>query len=358
MKERIIGIDVARALAIFGMIIVNFKIAFGSHGGKVLKSLLSIFDGKAASTFVVLAGIGIGFMTRKALSQNDSKLIKSIRTKIFKRSIFLLTIGLLYMPIWPADILHYYGVYMMLVLLCLRLPRKWLLIIATFFILIYPLLMMIWNYEAGWDFSTLTYSGFWTVSGFFRNLFYNGFHPVIPWSAFMLVGYWFSKFDLNDNTFLKKAIKISSALFIFTLLVSKSLIYFLSIDDYSIRSELVQILGTSPMPPLPIYMISGSCVAILIISSLILISKKYSTNKIILALKSTGQLAFTFYVAHVIIGMVIVDIIAPNSLGTYSTMFSFAYACLFFLMCVVFAMIWTKNHKMGPLEWVMRKVAG
>jgi uncharacterized membrane protein YeiB len=32
MKKRIIGIDVARAFAIIGMIIVNFKIAFESRG--------------------------------------------------------------------------------------------------------------------------------------------------------------------------------------------------------------------------------------------------------------------------------------------------------------------------------------
>ncbi|MFT7429277.1 MAG: hypothetical protein ACI9IZ_001774, partial [Nonlabens sp.] len=32
MKKRIIGIDVARALAVIGMIIVNFKVVFGENG--------------------------------------------------------------------------------------------------------------------------------------------------------------------------------------------------------------------------------------------------------------------------------------------------------------------------------------
>jgi len=52
--------------------------------------------------------------------------------------------------------------------------------------LLFPLLLLIVDYEAGWDFTTLTYTGFWTIDGFVRNLFYNGFHPVIPWFAFML----------------------------------------------------------------------------------------------------------------------------------------------------------------------------
>jgi len=31
VKQRIIGIDVARALAVIGMIIVNFKVVFGER---------------------------------------------------------------------------------------------------------------------------------------------------------------------------------------------------------------------------------------------------------------------------------------------------------------------------------------
>ena len=59
MKERIIGIDIARALAVIGMIIVNFKVVLGENGLSWVKSFASAFDGKAAATFVVLAGIVI-----------------------------------------------------------------------------------------------------------------------------------------------------------------------------------------------------------------------------------------------------------------------------------------------------------
>ena len=53
--KRIIGIDVARALAVIGMIIVNFKVVFGDSGSNWVKSFASVFDEKAAATFVVLA---------------------------------------------------------------------------------------------------------------------------------------------------------------------------------------------------------------------------------------------------------------------------------------------------------------
>ena len=51
MKKRIIGIDVARALAIIGMIIVNFKIAFGDSGNPMIKAIVKLFEGKGRSHF-------------------------------------------------------------------------------------------------------------------------------------------------------------------------------------------------------------------------------------------------------------------------------------------------------------------
>lgn len=92
MKNRIIGIDVARAIAVIGMIVVNFKIVFGNNGASWLKSLASIFDGKAAATFVVLAGVGIALMTNSALLNKNNKKLDKARKRIVKRAIFLFTI--------------------------------------------------------------------------------------------------------------------------------------------------------------------------------------------------------------------------------------------------------------------------
>ena len=42
VKKRIIGIDVARALAVIGMIVVNFKIVIGENGLSWVKSFASL----------------------------------------------------------------------------------------------------------------------------------------------------------------------------------------------------------------------------------------------------------------------------------------------------------------------------
>ena len=108
---RVLGIDFARALAIIGMIIVNFKMVIGAEGSGWLLALADSFSGKAAALFVTLAGVGIALMTQRGYESNDETLIKKGRVKLIKRSILLFVVGLSYIVIWPADILHFYGVY-------------------------------------------------------------------------------------------------------------------------------------------------------------------------------------------------------------------------------------------------------
>ncbi len=356
MSGRIIGIDVARALAVIGMIIVNFKIVFGENGAEILKGIAYLFEGKAAATFGVLAGVGIALMSKSALQTTEIDKLKKIKIGIRNRAIFLFVIGLSYIAIWPADILHFYGIYMLITLVLLSSASRTILISASLLILLYPFLMIFFNYETGWDFATLEYQNFWSLSGFFRNLLYNGFHPVVPWAAFMLIGFWFGKKKIHDNQFVKRSLWVSLTVFIATQLLSWAMIVLLSQGSPVIKNQLLLIIGTSPMPPLPIYMLSGSSIAIFIISGSILLSNKYNGNKIIDALCKTGQLALTFYVAHVIIGMGIVEAINPQKMGKYSIEFSLSYALFFSLFCILFAIIWRKRKAMGPLEWVMRRI--
>ena len=247
---------------------------------------------------------------------------------------------------------------MLIVLLLLSCNEKTILILAIILILLYPLLIGFWNYETGWNFHTLQYIDFWTFNGFFRNLFFNGFHPVIPWTAFMLFGFWFGKQDLKNDQFIKKSFWISSIVFVVIQILSHFTILFLSEGNEQTTSELSEIIGTNPMPPLPVYMFNGIAISTSIISVCIIIGKKFSTNKVILALNQTGQLALTFYVAHVILGMGIIEAFNPEKMGSYSIKFSVAYALVFSLLCVLFATYWLKKRKNGPVEWLMKKIIG
>jgi uncharacterized protein len=356
MKQRIIGLDVARALAVIGMIIVNFKVVFGAEGQSWAKSFASVFDGKAAATFVVLAGVGLALMTNSAIKNNDKLKLKIVRIRIAKRALFLFVIGISYITIWPADILHFYGIYMAITLMLLTCKSRTILISGIVIIVVYPFLMTLWNYDTGWNFDTLDYHGFWTFKGFIRNLFFNGFHPVMPWTAFMLFGYWFGKQDLHNDKFIKKIFLLSTLLFISIQILSYLSISFLAEGNKEAALELTEILGTNPMPPLPFYMFNGISIAFAIISACILIARRFENTLIIDALNKTGQLALTFYVAHVIIGMGIIELVAPEKMGNDTVEFSVSYALVFSLLCIIFAICWRKYKKLGPLEWILRKL--
>ena len=355
IKKRIIGIDVARALAVVGMIIVNFKIVFGGEGSTWLKAFAQVFEGKAAATFVVLAGVGLALITKSAIETGNREKLSTAKKRIAKRAFLLFLIGLSYIFIWPADILHFYGVYMLIVLLLLNRSERVILFMSTLLICIYPLLMWVWDYETGWNFDSLTYLDFWTIKGFLRNLFYNGFHPVIPWAAFMLFGYWLGKQDLRNEKFVTRLGIYSLLAFIALQVFSYLLINTLSDGSAQTKTELTTVLGTQPMPPLPIYMFSGIAIAFTVISACIWIANRVD-NTIIKALTQTGQLALTFYVAHVILGMGLVELIYPGQFGQFSIDFSVGYALGFSLLCILFARIWLNYKKMGPLEWIFRKL--
>jgi len=113
---RIFGLDIARAFAIIGMVLVNFKIVMGTEevGDSWLHTVTSVFDGRAAATFVVLAGIGASIGSRRARESVDGQGYRRAQVTLAKRALFLFAIGWLFFPLWPADILHFYGAYLAL----------------------------------------------------------------------------------------------------------------------------------------------------------------------------------------------------------------------------------------------------
>src|SRR4051812_7587006 len=74
---RIAGYDFARALAILGMVLVHFSLVMGSDQThpRWLAEIIELLDGRAAATFVVLAGVGISlrWSRRQAAAEPDAK---------------------------------------------------------------------------------------------------------------------------------------------------------------------------------------------------------------------------------------------------------------------------------------------
>ena len=359
MSERIIGLDFARALAVFSMVLVNFNVAMGVKGASGwLVDLVALFEGRAAALFVILAGVGISLLTKKARLSGESALIRKQRISLLKRAGLLIVVGLSYSTIWQADILHFYGLYIAVAALLFNVSNRVLMICAVGFVINFILLLLFFDYDAGWDWENLVYVDFWTIEGLLRHMFFNGFHPVFPWCAFLLFGMWLGRLDLSNAVVRRKLLICASIIWLLTELLSKLLV-FAALAEPTLNIpevEVIALLGTAPIPPMPQYILAASSLATVVIVLCVIIAERFSNQIWVTALVKTGQLSLTFYVAHVLFGMGTLE--AIGKLENQTVEFIVLVTALFNLCCVVFACLWTSLIGRGPLEWVFRRLAG
>lgn len=356
MKKRILGYDIARALAVIGMIIVNFKVVMGAeqHGPHWLLTFASLFEGRAAATFVVLAGAGLSLLSYRARQNHDLIALGRNRVSLLKRALFLFVVGLLYTPLWPADILHFYGIYLTVGALVLAVSNRRLWQLAGAFTLGFVILLFTFEYEAGWDWQSLSYEGFWTPAGFVRNLFFNGFHPVFPWTAFLLIGMVLGRQDLRNLAVRRRVMVWGVGVAVVAEAVSWILVKTLSAGAGPVGVELVSdLFGTAPMPPMPLYIIAGSGTACAVIAACVALGERFAEASWLKPWVATGQLALTLYVAHVVLGMGGLE--ALGWLEHQTPTFAIGSALVFSALSILFAHLWRKRFKRGPLEWVMRR---
>lgn len=198
--KRIEGYDVARALAIFGMIIVNFTTVMGSGeaGEDWLVFLVGLFEGRAVALFIMLAGVGLSLLSRRAYQLEESRARQQAIRRILKRALFLFVFGLMLLPIWSGDILHSYGVYMLIGAMLIFASDRHILLASVGFTIGFIVLFIMIDYSIGWDWEALTQTDFWTPFGLVRSLIYNGWRPVFPFVSFLLFGIWLGRQDIRN----------------------------------------------------------------------------------------------------------------------------------------------------------------
>ncbi len=353
MKKRIIGFDIARAFAILGMLFVNYKIIFtyGVVKYENIRYFLSVFEGRSAAVFLVLAGIGIGFMTKGSYeSESSSDRNKDINT-IIKRAIFLFVMGLILFIAfeWTADILHYYGIYMAIIILVLYKSPKKLIIISSIVLIISTITQLVLDYSTNWDSAFMNYFNIFTLKGFLLNSFFNGYHPVFPWIVFMLYGLSLSKLDFNNNKTVNKMILYG----LFSAL-SIELVSFVIIKSSNYNEVIIYLFDTKPMNPTFLYIVAASAGASVFIGICLKLSDKFNNSKLMKMFASTGQMALTHYVAHSVIVLGVFFII--DKLKYRSELFVLVLSIVVFSLMVLFSNIWSKKYKRGPLELIMRKI--
>jgi uncharacterized membrane protein YeiB len=357
-NSRILGFDLARAYAIFGMFIVNFNTVFGSHTDQAgLSGFLNLFNGNSSSTFVILAGMGVTLMTSRSTYAPEEK--QRLRNVVLRRSWFLFALGLLLCLWWPADILHLYGGYLHVAALLLFRPKAAYLWTAAGAVLGFHVLFALVPFERGWNFETLQYTDFWTLPGFLRNTIYNGWNPIFPWLAYFLLGMWLGRLDWSSNRVRIRVFLSGLAAYLGVQGVQ------LWAGGANVPQELREYLSADYLPPFLPFQLGTAGFAAMLLPACMVLGDRFGETAWARALTQTGQMTLTHYVVHLTVGMLLLafltghPFVAARQAGpAVEPVWVLAYAVEFFALSVWFSTRWRRRYPYGPLETWMRKWAG
>ncbi|WP_170604724.1 DUF418 domain-containing protein [Ruegeria arenilitoris] len=329
--KRLEALDAARFLAYCGMVLVNFRIAAQvAEGTDWASVLINALEGRAAALFVVLAGIGIGL----------SKISAHV---LMRRAAFLFALGLLNMIEFEADILHFYALYFMVGTMFLTAERRALCMGAIGVIFISTAAHLVVDYDRGWNWDTLNYYDLWSFPGFIRNLLFNGWHPVFPWAAFLLIGMAIARTELHRPGVQNRLIIWGFGAAIFATFPAR-----LVTDP-----DLVAVLGAQSLPPGPFYVLAGTGTACIVIGILLKLWPTIDRLRIGAVLSAPGRQSLTLYMSHILLGMGLLEATGRLN-GSLSAPQVFFYAVTFCTVSSVFALLWSRKFKQGPLEALMR----
>ena len=347
---RITGLDLARALALLGMIVVHFDLVVAGAFKEPawLSALVESCQGRAAATFVVLAGVGGSLGSARARLRGDPTLRRAARVSLLRRGLFLFVIGCLFMVIWPADILHSYGVWLALGAALLFARTSVLIVVALASVAISTAFLLTDKFFVHWNLLDLTYNGLWTPVGFVRNLFLDGWNPLFPWFGLYVYGLILGRLDLRSPSVRIRLAGAALAVGAAVVLVSKAWAPNLV---FSFRPAHLLMIGATP--PTPMFVELGASIATLMIMGSIEVANRMP--RLVAPLVSTGQLALTLYIGHVIVGLGTLE--EMGRLGGQTLTYAVTSAFVFFGIAAVLSHLWRKRFSRGPLEALMRAVS-
>lgn len=367
--QRMLGLDVARALAIAGMMLSHFcttmryysydedgepSVYNSSPIDEFITEGLSEVDGRPAALFMILAGIGVTLLTRSAVASGDPAAIAAKRRTLVIRGVLLLIAGYINLRIWPGDILRVYGVSMFVAATLITVCNRTLLLMCLGFVCAFIGVFCVLDYAEHWDWSSMAYDNQWSADGIVRHLFYDGFRSVLPWTGLMCFGMWLGRLKLKDT-------KVNTTLLLSSILVVgivRTASFFLLRIMAGIGADdetATALFGTASMPPLPFFLLSAGGVAVFVIAACVRFVGDHP-NALVQALADTGQMALTWYVQHIVIGITAIYILGMA--GSTTLIFAVLFSTVYFGVVVIISYIWKRIFAQGPLEWGMRKIAG
>jgi uncharacterized membrane protein YeiB len=355
-SSRLAGIDLARAIALMGMVFVNFKYQMGADQDGVpwLLWLSDWLDGRPAATFVILAGAGMSLLKNCYSSPDRFHPFARPYWTMIKRAVFLFFFGLLFSLIWYADILHFYGFFFAVAVILVNLSDRLIFILSGVILIISLFVAIHFNFselpsvESVWD------PVFWTQRGFFEDLLINGSYPVFPWMVYFMLGIWLGRQNLSDSRLQNKILLIAGPGIVFCELIAWFAGSFL--DGSSILFNLFLIsalIDTSPfsLSSLSVFSASGTALVIIVLS--IKLAKQSGPSRWLRPFLATARMSLTLYILHIGVFQLFL-ILSGLGERENSLLSAWVSAAMFCISAMLFSCYWVNRFGQGPLEKVLR----
>ena len=330
--QRITGYDFARAQALLAMVLINFWVFLDESAAisPWLETFMGIIEGRGAATFVVLSGVGLSLLTARARASHDPLEIREARISLAKRALFLFLLGALNSVLWPADILHFYAVYLVLGSCLIRVSDRTLLDLAVLPLLVFSAFMWWMDFDRGWDLTVLTRGYFRDPPGLMRHMLFNGCYPVFPWFSFVLAGMWLGRQDFSERTLRRKLLVRGASMVALAEAVSWAASRTAWLEGMGLDPEgLLLWLSIEPWEPMPLFVVSAMGSALLVVTLSVMIIEKTAAVRPFAPLVLAGQMTLTVYVAHILFATVVLE--AMERLGVPLVDFPLWGTAAFFL---------------------------
>ncbi|GAA4289119.1 DUF418 domain-containing protein [Georgenia daeguensis] len=338
-RNRIAAIDAARALAVIGMVIVNV----GPRSGDGLADVLHRIPlGRASLLFVLLAGLGISLLTRRARDSGGPLPWASL----LWRSGLLLVGGLALQLLdhGVSVILPTYALLFLIALPVVRAPDRLLLVLAGALMVLGPVTWIFLQMVQGVRFASEPASLTDSPLLILHKVLLSSPYPVITWAGPFLLGMWLGRRRLSDRVLQRRMIVTGAIAAVAGRMISLALVAWLGEPSNTIGFDrLVTSVAHSQMP---LWLLSGTGSALLALGVLLRLGRV--VDRWLWPLVATGQLALTIYVAH-LFALALLIRPEPHTLAE-GVLISFVLSVL----AIVGATLWRRYFKQGPFEALLR----
>lgn len=279
-STRIVGLDVARGLAVIGMFAAHVLI-LDLFDWSTPGTWGAIVNGRSSVLFATLAGVSIAIISGRAEPFDGVQLVRA-RVRILVRAVIIFVLGglLVATNVNIYVILEYYAVYFVLALPFQRWRPRSLLVLAGGLAIVAPIVHVVG--AAAFASSGLAYS-------MIVQLVLTGEYPAIIWMVFVLTGLAIGRLDLS-RTGVRVRLVVGGAI--------------ASVVGYGAGAVAIAVFGpsdvftTDPHSGSPFEVVGAVGCAVAIIGLCLLVAR--SLRFVVFPLAAVGSMALTAYTGQIL----------------------------------------------------------